>query len=142
MEVVSPGCPVENVPGCRLDLHKKSTAALVLWAEAKGNGRQAKRRLRDLHSRSIAAGRLAWGLRRSPCSHGLRGSGPEPMGNVLAEQFRLLLANAQHIKPAPGRKTDHGGSEWIARLLQRLASRKVPASATDDVSIGTSLGIG
>ena len=118
MEVVSPCCPVENVPGCRLDLRKKSTAALVLWAEAKGTGRKAKRRLRDLHSRSIAAGRLAWGLGRNPCSHGLRGSVPEPMWNVLAEQFRLLLANAQHIKAAPGRKTNHEGSGWIARLLQ------------------------
>jgi transposase len=38
--------------------------------------------------------------------------------NLLAEQFRLLLINAQHIKAVPGRKTDVRDSEWIADLLQ------------------------
>jgi len=39
-------------------------------------------------------------------------------GNILAEQFEVLLVNAQHIKAVPGRKTDQKDSEWIADLLQ------------------------
>jgi transposase len=30
----------------------------------------------------------------------------------------LILANAQHIKTVPGRKTDVKDSEWIAELLR------------------------
>jgi hypothetical protein len=30
----------------------------------------------------------------------------------------LLLANAQHIKAVPGRKTDVKDAEWIADLLR------------------------
>ena len=40
------------------------------------------------------------------------------MWNILAEQFEVLLVNAQHIKTVPGRKTDQKDSEWIADLLQ------------------------
>jgi transposase len=38
--------------------------------------------------------------------------------NILAEQFEVLLVNAQHIKAVPGRKIDQKDSEWIADLLQ------------------------
>jgi len=42
----------------------------------------------------------------------------KPVWNILAEQFEVLLVNAQHIKAVPGRKTDQKDSEWIADLLQ------------------------
>src|SRR5205807_74424 len=42
----------------------------------------------------------------------------KPVWNILAEQFKVLLVNAQHIKAVPGRKTDQKDSEWIADLLQ------------------------
>ena len=87
MEVIHPCCPVENVPGCRFGLYKKSTAARALGAEAKENGRKAKRRLRDLHSRFIAARRFARGSRLDPCSHGVRGSVLESVWHILREQF-------------------------------------------------------
>ncbi len=34
------------------------------------------------------------------------------------ESFELLLVNAQHLKAAPGRKTDVKDAEWIADLLR------------------------
>jgi transposase len=37
---------------------------------------------------------------------------------LLEERFTLLLANAQHIKAVPGRKTDVKDCEWIADLLR------------------------
>ena len=41
-----------------------------------------------------------------------------PIYNLLEDQFTLLLANAQHIKAVPGRKTDVKDCEWIADLLR------------------------
>jgi len=38
--------------------------------------------------------------------------------NLLEGQFEVLLANAQHIKTVPGRKTDVKDAEWIADLLR------------------------
>jgi transposase len=44
----------------------------------------------------------------------------KPVWNILEGEhpFDLLLANPQHIKNVPGRKTDQKDSEWIADLLQ------------------------
>jgi transposase len=41
-----------------------------------------------------------------------------PLFNLLEDYFQLVLANAQHIKQVPGRKTDVKDYEWIADLLR------------------------
>src|SRR5215472_4044883 len=46
------------------------------------------------------------------------GSYWKPVWNLLEDRFELLLANAQHIKTVPGRKTDVKDAEWIADLLR------------------------
>jgi transposase len=47
----------------------------------------------------------------------------KPVWKILAEQFEVLLVNAQHMKALPGRKTDQNESEWIADLLQHGLGR-------------------
>jgi transposase len=42
----------------------------------------------------------------------------KPVYNLLEDSFTLLVANAQHIKSVPGRKTDVKDAEWIADLLR------------------------
>ena len=42
----------------------------------------------------------------------------KPIYNILEENFEVLLANAQHVKKVPGRKTDVSDAEWIADLLR------------------------
>jgi transposase len=42
----------------------------------------------------------------------------KPVWNVLEEHFQMVLANAQHIKAVPGRKTDMKDCQWIAELLK------------------------
>ncbi len=42
----------------------------------------------------------------------------KPVWNVLKGQFQIVLANAQHIKAVPVRKTDTKDCQWIAELLQ------------------------
>ncbi|HEV2126982.1 MAG TPA: IS110 family transposase, partial [Chloroflexota bacterium] len=45
----------------------------------------------------------------------------QPVWNILeahADHFALVLANAQHVKQVPGRKTDIKDCEWLADLLR------------------------
>jgi transposase len=41
----------------------------------------------------------------------------KPVGHLLEGDFELVLANAQHIRNVPGRKTDVSDAAWIADLL-------------------------
>jgi len=41
-----------------------------------------------------------------------------PVWNVLEGHFKLVLANAQHLKKVPGRKDDVPDAEWIAQCQQ------------------------
>jgi transposase len=41
----------------------------------------------------------------------------KPVWHLLEQHFELVLANAQHIKNVPGRKTDVNDAAWIADLL-------------------------
>ena len=42
----------------------------------------------------------------------------KPVWHILADgEFRLVLANAAHVKNVPGRKTDVSDAEWLADLL-------------------------
>ena len=41
----------------------------------------------------------------------------KPVWHILEGRFELVLANAQHIRNVPGRKTDVSDAAWIADLL-------------------------
>jgi transposase len=41
----------------------------------------------------------------------------KPVWHVLCHDFRLVLANASHIRNVPGRKSDANDATWIADLL-------------------------
>jgi len=103
---------------CGLDVHKKSITACVLWAEAKGKSRKEKKRFGTFTHDLLQLG--DW-LEQCGVTHvAMESTGVywKPVWNILAEQFEVLLVNAQHIKAVPGRKTDQKDSEWIADLLQ------------------------
>lgn len=42
----------------------------------------------------------------------------KPIFNILEDDFDIVLANAQHIKNVPGRKTDVKDCQWIAHLFR------------------------
>jgi len=52
----------------------------------------------------------------------------KPVFHVLEGQFELLVANAQHVKAIPGKKTDPRDAAWLAELLQHglLRSSFIP----------------
>jgi transposase len=59
----------------------------------------------------------------------------KPVWNVLEANFHVVLANAQHIKAVPGRKTDTKDCQWIAELLQHglLRSSYIPSVIIRDL---------
>jgi transposase len=58
-----------------------------------------------------------------------------PVYRRLEGFFELIVANAQHIKAVPGRKTDIQDADWIADLLQHglLTASFVPNQEQQDL---------
>src|SRR5262249_57469815 len=59
----------------------------------------------------------------------------KPVWNVLEGHCQIVLANAQHIKAVPGRKTDTKDCQWIAELLQHglLRASYIPSVMIRDL---------
>lgn len=101
-------------PRCAgLDIAKREVTACIITPEG-----QHSRSFRTMTQDLLA-------LRDWLAQHGVThvamestGSYWKPVWNLLEGHFQLLLANAQHIKVVPGRKTDVGDAEWIADLLR------------------------
>src|SRR6266540_315179 len=111
MDVVYPCC-------CGIDIHKQSAVACVIVSETKGPPRKEIRTFGTMTDDLLA---LADWLASKAVTHvAMESTGVywKAPFNLLEGQFDLLLANAQHIKAVPGRKTDVGDAEWIADLLR------------------------
>lgn len=59
----------------------------------------------------------------------------KPVWHLLEGGFELVLANAQHIRNVPGRKTDVNDAKWIADLLAHglIRSSFVPPSQIQEI---------
>jgi transposase len=104
-----------------LDIHKKLIVACRIVPGADG---QAQKDVRSFGTTTSAIEQLADWLGEAGVTHvAMEATGVywKPLFNLLEERpesFALVLANAQHIKGLPGRKTDVKDSEWIADLLR------------------------
>jgi transposase len=124
MEVVHARC-------CGLDVHKDTVVACLLTPGPGGRPTSEVRTYGTLTDELLALG--DW-LAEAGCTHvAMESTGVywKPIWNLLEGQFELLLANAQHIKRVPGRKTDVQDAEWIAELLRHglLTASFVPDRA-------------
>ena len=113
---------------CGLDVHKSSIMACVRIQEQGGKPRKIVRRFGAMTA--DLRGMANWLLEQQVTHVGMESTGVywKPVWNILEGQFTLILANAQHVKNVPGRKTDTKDSEWLAELLQHglLAGSFVP----------------
>jgi transposase len=104
---------------CGLDVHKKVVAACVLTP---GVGGQPRKEVRTFGTMTEDLERLAdWLAERGVGAVAMESTGSywKPIWNILEERrFALVLANAQHVKHVPGRKTDVKDAEWLAELLR------------------------
>ncbi len=119
MEVVAERC-------AGLDVHRSVIVVCALLPDAKGRLGKARAEF------PTTAGGLwklaAWLKERSVSKVGMESTGVYwmPVYAVLEQAggFDLIVANAQHIKAVPGRKTDINDAEWLARLVRHGLVRK------------------
>jgi transposase len=101
-----------------LDIHKKLIVACRIIP---GAGAPVQREVRSFGATTAAIEDLGDWLAEGDVTHvAMEATGVywKPIFNLLEDRFALVLANAQHIKAVPGRKTDVKDSEWIADLLR------------------------
>jgi transposase len=101
-----------------LDIHKKLIVACRIIP---GAGAQVQREVRSFGATTAAIEDLGDWLAEEDVTHVAMEATSvywKPIFNLLEDRFTLVLANAQHIKGVPGRKTDVKDSEWIAVLLR------------------------
>jgi transposase len=125
MDVLYPYC-------AGIDVHKKTVSVCVLTP-----GTQAKphQHVREFGTTTRELLELADWLLQNQVTHvGMESTGVywKPIWNILeAAGFTLTLANAQHVKNVPGKKTDTADCVWLAQLLRHglLPASFVPAAS-------------
>ena len=99
MEVVHRRC-------CGLDVHKKTVVACVLIDEGKGKVHKQVRTFSTMTADLVALADWLGSLHVTEVALESTGIYWRPIFNVLEERYTVTLANPQHIKRVPGRKTD------------------------------------
>jgi transposase len=127
IEVLYPRC-------AGIDVHQRFLVVCLSRIEA-GKRRREIRTFRNETADLLAL--RAW-LLQEKCSHvAMESTGVYWMQvyRHLEGFFELVVANAQHIKAVPGRKTDVQDAEWITDLLQHglLTASFVPSQEQQDV---------
>jgi len=111
MELLYPRC-------AGLDVHKDTVVACVRCVDEK-TGRSHKE-VKTFSTMTRGLMELSDWLAECGVTHAaMEATGVywKPAWHILEEDFALILANAQHIKAVPGRKTDVNDAMWIAELL-------------------------
>jgi transposase len=101
-----------------LDVHKRTIVACV---RRLGPGGKVQRQVRTFGTMTADLLALAdWLAAEGVTQVAMESTGVywKPVFNILEGRFPVLLANPQHIRRVPGRKTDVKDCEWIAQLLQ------------------------
>jgi transposase len=108
MEILYPRC-------AGLDVHKDVVVAAVRCVSAPRHSE-----VRSFATTTSGLLALSEWLASHACTHvAMEATGVywKPVWHVLEGDFELVLANAQHVRNVPGRKTDVGDAAWIADLL-------------------------
>jgi transposase len=103
--------------GCGLDVHQATVVACLLIVR-KDSKVQKQVRTFGTTTRELTVLR-EW-LLSEGCTHvAMESTGVywKPIYAILEGALEIVVANAQHIKKVPGRKTDVKDAEWIADLL-------------------------
>ncbi len=106
MEVIHERC-------CGLDVHKKMVTACIITPQ--------KKETRTFSTMTRGLLELKDWLSECSVTHvAMESTGVfwKPTYNLLEDDFKVMVINAQHIKAVPGRKTDVKDAEWIADLLR------------------------
>ena len=103
--------------GCGLDVHQATVVACLLIVLKNG---QVQKQVRTFGTTTRELMGLREWLLSESCTHvAMESTGVywKPIYAILEGAFEIVVANAQHVKKVPGRKTDVKDAEWIADLL-------------------------
>jgi transposase len=103
--------------GCGLDVHQATVVACLLILGKDGKAHKQVRTFATT-TRELVSLR-AW-LLAEGCTHvAMESTGVygKPIYAILEGALEIVVANAQHVKKVPGRKTDVKDAEWLADLL-------------------------
>lgn len=126
MDVIYPRC-------AGLDVHKDNVVAAVRCVS---EPRHAEVRSFATTTKGLVA--LSEWLASHGCTHAaMEATGVywKPVWHVLEESLELVLANAQHVRNVPGRKTDVSDAAWLADLLAHglIRSSFVPPAPVQEL---------
>jgi transposase len=103
--------------GCGLDVHQATVVACLLIVRKDG---KVQKQMRTFGTTTRELVGLREWLLSEGCTHvAMESTGVywKPIYAILEGALEIVVANAQHIKKVPGRKTDVKDAEWIADLL-------------------------
>ena len=103
--------------GCGLDVHQATVVACRLIVSKNG---KVRKQVRTFGTTTRELEGLREWLLSEGCTHvAMESTGVywKPIYVILEGAFEIVVANAQHVKKVPGRKTDVKDAEWIADLL-------------------------
>jgi transposase len=103
--------------GCGLDVHQATVVACLLIALQNG---KAQKQIRTFGTTTRELVCLREWLLSEGCTHlAMESTGVywKPVYAILEGALAIVVANAQHVKKVPGRKTDVKDAEWLADLL-------------------------
>jgi transposase len=103
--------------GCGLDVHQATVVACLLIVLKSG---KVHKQIRTFGTTTRELVALREWLLSEGCTHvAMESTGVywKPIYAILEGAFEIVVANAQHVKKVPGRKTDVKDAEWIADLL-------------------------
>ena len=103
--------------GCGLDVHQATVVACLLIL---GKDGKVHKQVRTFATTTHALVSLRTWLLAEGCTHvAMESTGVywKPIYAILEGALEIVVANAQHVKKVPGRKTDVKDAEWLADLL-------------------------
>jgi transposase len=127
LEVLHPRC-------AGVDVHKDEVTVCARITE----GGRVSQDVRSFSTTTSGLLQLAEWLVDHQCTHvAMEATGVywKPVWHVLEGSFDLVLANAQHIRNVPGRKSDVNDATWIADLLAHglIRGSFVPPSPVQEI---------
>ena len=103
--------------GCGLDVHQATVVACLLVV---GKDGRVQKQMRTFGTTTRELVSLREWLLGNGCTHlAMESTGVywKPVYTILEGALEIVVANAQHVKKVPGRKTDVKDAEWLADLL-------------------------
>jgi transposase len=117
-----------------IDVHKKQIVACVHLVEG---GRVVRQKERFGATTAELERLAAWMTAHQVTHAAMESTGVywKPVWHVLEQHVQLILANAQHVKAVPGRKSDMCDAEWLADLLAHglIRGSFIPPEGTQEL---------